>query len=410
MAGTIDGAGEASGSTSGRTAAIFFMAVASFAAAATTRIMDAVLPQIAQEFSVTVGHAAFVATAYALAYGAFQIVFGPLGDRYGKYRVVLLACVGSALATFACAFAATLNGLAAARLLSGVMAAAIVPLAIAWIGDVVNDADRQAILARFMSSQIMGLLAGQIGGGVLGEFFGWRSAFLFIGSTYFLAVGGMLFAMARNPATLASGSGGASLWRTVHTFAGLARRPLVRFVLLMVFIESFAMFGAFTYVGASLNLRYGFDFATIGLYLAVYCFGGLFYISQSRRLIAWLGPARLSFCGCLIVSVAYVALAAAPGHLAYLPAIAVMGVGFYMLHNTLQTMATQMAPDARGSAVAIFATCYFLAQAIGVYLAGIVIDIHGPAPVFLAAASILFVLGFLLLARFPAELAGSRPG
>ena len=172
--------------------AIFFLSIAAFAAAGTTRVMDAILPQIAQEFNVTIGAVAFVATAYAFTYGAFQLVFGPLGDRYGKYRVILFACIGSAVTTYVCAFAGSVAGIAGARLASGMMAAAIVPLAIAWVGDVVAAGERQHILARFLSGQILGLLAGQIGGGVLGEYFGWRSAFLFIGTVYLLAVAGLV--------------------------------------------------------------------------------------------------------------------------------------------------------------------------------------------------------------------------
>lgn len=182
---------------------------------------------------------------------------------------------------------------------------------------------------------------------------------------------------------------------------------MVRFVLTMVSIEAFAMFGAFAYVGASLDMRYDFNFATIGLYLAVYCLGGLAYTVLSKRLIVWLGPAKLSCWGAVLVAVAYLVLALAPGHQAYLPAIAVMGAGFYMLHNTLQTMATQMAPDARGSAVAIFATCYFLAQAVGVYLAGQMIDTYGPALVFAAAGIILFLLGIVVRLGMPEELSRS---
>ena len=41
------------------------------------------------------------------------------------------------------------------------------------------------------------------------------------------------------------------------------------------------------------------------------------------------------------------------------PAIALIGLGFYMLHNTLQTNATQMAPEARGLAVSLFAFALF---------------------------------------------------
>lgn len=389
----------------GHRRAILFLALASFAAAATTRVMDAVLPQMAVEFGVSIGSVAFVATAYAFAYGAFQLVFGPLGDRFGKFRVILFSCFGACAMTFACAFSTTLGQIAGARLLSGMMAAAIVPLAIAWVGDVVAHEDRQPILARFMSSQILGLLAGQIGGGVLGEFFGWRSAFLLIGSAYLFALVGMSYELRRNPAVvIVSEAGAGGMRHTLRVFAGLWRRPVVRFVLVMVSIEAFAMFGALTYVGASLHYRFGFDFASVGMYLAVYCFGGLFYVSQSRRMLARLGSQRLAFWGTVLVAGCYTVMALTPVHHLYVPAIAVMGVGFYMLHNTLQTMATQMAPDVRGSAVAIFATFYFLSQAVGVWLAGQVMDRWGVAPVFLTAAAMLLALGVLLLRFMPAEL------
>ena len=46
------------------------------------------------------------------------------------------------------------------------------------------------------------------------------------------------------------------------------------------------------------------------------------------------------------------------------------GLGFYMMHNTLQVNATQMVPRARGASVSMFAACFFLGQATGVTLTG----------------------------------------
>jgi YNFM family putative membrane transporter len=76
-----------------------------------------------------------------------------------------------------------------------------------------------------------------------------------------------------------------------------------------------------------------------------------------------------------------------------------------MLHNTLQTNATQMTPEARGLAVSTFANVLFLGQAAGVWLAGQVIDRSGFAPVFVAAGVALLAVGAtfaLMLARRPA--------
>jgi predicted MFS family arabinose efflux permease len=55
-------------------------------------------------------------------------------------------------------------------------------------------------------------------------------------------------------------------------------------------------------------------------------------------------------------------------------AVLAMGMGFYMLHNTLQTNATQMAPEKRGTALSQFAFCLFVGQSVGVALAGYIAE------------------------------------
>ena len=47
-------------------------------------------------------------------------------------------------------------------------------------------------------------------------------------------------------------------------------------------------------------------------------------------------------------------------------AVTAIGLGFYMFHNTLQTKATQMTPEARGTAVAIFSSALYFGQTAGV--------------------------------------------
>mgnify|MGYP003733900411 CR=1 FL=1 len=75
------------------------------------------------------------------------------------------------------------------------------------------------------------------------------------------------------------------------------------------------------------------------------------------------------------------------------PACFVAGLGFYMLHNTLQINATQMAPERRGAAVASFASCFFLGQATGVALFGLVVAQIGTRAVMATGA-----IGVLIVA------------
>ena len=93
-----------------------------------------------------------------------------------------------------------------------------------------------------------------------------------------------------------------------------------------------------------------------------------------------------SCAGGLLCALAYLVLAA--GLTSWLAPLAVtaIGLGFYALHNTLQTNATQMTPAARGTAVAVFSSAIYVGQSAGVSAAALVFDRYGGAPLFLIAA------------------------
>jgi MFS transporter, YNFM family, putative membrane transport protein len=76
-----------------------------------------------------------------------------------------------------------------------------------------------------------------------------------------------------------------------------------------------------------------------------------------------------------------------------------------MLHNTLQTNATQMTPQARGTAVALFSAAVYLGQTAGVALAAPIVDRAGAAPLFVIVAVLLPLLGMW----FAAELKRRAP-
>jgi predicted MFS family arabinose efflux permease len=84
-----------------------------------------------------------------------------------------------------------------------------------------------------------------------------------------------------------------------------------------------------------------------------------------------------------------------------------VGLGFYMLHNTLQTNATQMTPQARGTAVALFSSALYVGQSLGVASGSIVIDRAGGPAIFLIAALLLPVLGLWFAARLKKRAAAS---
>ncbi|MGH6886690.1 MAG: MFS transporter, partial [Geminicoccales bacterium] len=127
------------------------------------------------------------------------------------------------------------------------------------------------------------------------------------------------------------------------------------------------------------------------------------YALSVRRLLRALGERGLALVGGTVMTLGFVVVALG-GLWVMAPAIVLLGLGISMLHNTLQTNATQMAPDARGLAVSTFANVLFLGQAAGVWLCGLLIDDIGFAPVFIVLGVALAILG----AAF-AQMLGRRP-
>lgn len=356
------------------------------------RVSDSLLPQIAADMGVSVGAASIVVTAYALAHGSVQLIIGPVGDRFGKYACVTAAAAMSTVLVLLCGLAGSLPALVAARLACGLSAGWIIPLAMAFLGDVIPYERRQQVLGTFLSGQILGQLFGQAAGGVLGDFFGWRQVFFFLAALFAIATIALLIEFLRNPITHAGHASATRSRGFVTDYATLLRTPWARSVIAMGFIESLFMFGAFAYVGADLHLRFGVSFVVVGLFVGAFAIGGLIYSLSVRGLVNRLGQIGLVTGGGALLALAYVTIAFAPRAYITPLAITAIGFGFYMLHNTLQTNATQMTPEARGTAVAIFSSALYLGQTLGVAINGVIFDRFTAVPVFLIAAAGLLAL------------------
>ncbi|WP_082548783.1 MFS transporter [Rhizobacter sp. Root404] len=379
------------------------LALAAFGSGVSLRLTDAMLPLFAREFGIGLGQAAAVITAFSIAYGLSQLFFGPVGDRFGKYRVIAWGCAACALTASTCGLAPDFPLLVAARLVAGATAAAIIPLAMAWIGDVVPYERRQPVLARFLIGQILGLSAGVFVGGVAAEQASWRLPFFAIGVGFAL-ISAALFAMNRQlpaAARLTRRGDGHAVARMAGEFAQVLRQPWARVVLATVFLEGGFLYGSFAFIATHLHEHFGVALSTAGSMVMLFGFGGLLFALASALLVRRLGEVGLTGVGGVILAAALAAVGLAPAWWWAMPACFVAGLGFYMLHNTLQINATQMAPERRGAAVSAFASSFFLGQAVGVAIAGALVVRIGTGPViaFGAAGVLAVALTFSRLRR-----------
>lgn len=369
---------------------IFLLALASANSGVALRAVEPMLPQLASDFGASVSATAVIITAYALAYGAAQLVHGPLGDRFGKLRVVTLTLFGAAAGSFGCALAQDISSLAAMRLLTGLFASTPVILGMAYIGDRVPIADRQPVIARFIMGTITGQALGPVVGGAVTDLLGWRGTFALIGAV-FIMVAAVL--AVRTRAQWGEETGAKFQGNPFATHLRLLGVPRVRTILAVGLIETFFFFGPFSFLGAYFNSRFGVSLTLAGILLAGFGIGGLLYTLMVRRLLMDYGQRGLVLRGGIAACFFFTLTALVPAWPAMMAFTIGLGFSFYMLHNTLQTKATEMAPQARGTAVAMYSSAWALGQAIGTAAMGLAVGLAGYAPAIIAFGAGYFALG-----------------
>lgn len=352
------------------------------------RVTDALLPRLSLDFGVGIAKASAVITAFTVAYGAMQILFGPLGDRYGKLRVIAIASAAAALATLACFLARGFEALVASRLIAGAFCGAIIPLSMAWIGDVVPYKDRQPVLARFLVGQVLGIAGGMTAGGFAAGEENWRWPFAAIALWLGVSAALLFKASIADPAHAGRDSPG-----FFRNLLEVARVPWARVVLVTVSAEGCVVFGALAFIPTHLHLVRGFDLPSAALTVVAFSLGGVFFAIFAGHVVRRLGEVGLATAGAIFLAAGLTAIALSTARWFAGAACLVAGLGFYMLHNTLQTNATQMAPERRGAAMALFASCLFLGQSAGIAFAAALAEQLGTTRIMLGAAVAVLPVG-----------------
>jgi len=374
-------------------------AACAFASGFALRLVDPIVLPVAAHFSVTATTAAMLNTAYALPYALAQPFLGPIGDRFGKQRCIQVCVAGMALMLAAGAFADSFPLLLATRVFAGIFAGGLIPLVLAGIGDTYAMSERQVALGRMLFAIISGQMLGSVVSGFANVAFGWRSA-LFIAS----GVGAVaaIVAWTQMPTTPRLGDAAPPA-----SFAALYGRvfanPKATWLYAAVMLEGALFSGVFPFMGELLlaTTARGGQAISIetGIVLGAFGIGGLLYATSVRTLLRRLGVRRMCLLGSAGGAACYAAIAFAP--LWWLDAAAMLcaGLAFYMLHNSMQTEATELAPSARGSAVALFACGFFIGQGLSPLLFGGLLHALGPQLSLVLVAAAIVGLGRVVVSR-----------
>ena len=122
------------------------LAIAAANSGIAMRVVEPMLPRLADQFAASVPATAAIITAFALAQAGAQYFHGPFGDRYGTLRVVTILMGLSAVASFGCAIADSLDALIVWRFATGAFASGSMTLGMVYLAENVPAEGRQPIL------------------------------------------------------------------------------------------------------------------------------------------------------------------------------------------------------------------------------------------------------------------------
>lgn len=378
-----------------RNSVILILTFAAFCSLVAMRVTDPLLPAVAAEFGMQAGSASKVVSSFAIVYGIVQFLYGPLAERFGKLFVIGLGLGLSTLANIGVALSSSFENIVIWRGISGGATAGIIPLSMAWIGETVDYKERQPILARYLMGVMIGTIAAQVIGGVCADSGYWRIGFYLI-AVFYLTCWFLLFRSGASRSQHRHAADTYSKAKSLEHFANVLSKPWPRVVIGIAGLEGIIFYGALVFIPTYLHLHLNVSLTSAGFIMTAFAVGGLLYAGNAAYLVKRLGEIGLVRTGGVLIGLSFVGLIFAPTWWLAVIAIFLIGLGLYMLHNTLQTHATQMTPESRGTAVTLFSCSIFLGQFIGVSAAGWMFDNFSITSVFWVSVVCLPTIGLTL--------------
>jgi len=325
-------------------------------------------------FATDQAHVQLTFSGYVVAYGALQLVYGPLSDRHGRKPILMLGLVVSGLASVMAALATDITTLTAARVLQGAGSAASMVVGRSMVQDLFTGPQRTRVMAYIgMALGMCPPLATLIGGQIHVRF-GWQTNFVLLAVlALLLGVAAWLGLPRVTPAAPATGHW---LRAMLSAYARLLSEP--RYVLYVAILAATtATFYAFL-AGAPIVLKgYGIGPEGIGWFIMAVPVSYILGNFLTSRLIARAGESRvmawgqsLTVAGLLIMLA--LGLSGVQTPLAVALPLLLLGLGHGFINPPALAGTVGVLPALAGSAAAVAGLMQQLTGATGGYLVGLV--------------------------------------
>lgn len=367
---------------------ILLLGLAGFIVMADNWVVSPILPAIAENLNVDIAKAGLLITAYMIPFGIFQIIFGPLADRYGKKQVITFSIIMFSIATGLCAFGSSLTNLAIYRGLTGIFAASVMPISLALIGDIFPMEERQQAIGTFMGISFLGQGLSMAIGGTIAYFLNWRGVFIAYAVLALIPTLLLILNYKKLPSEQNPNS------EILKPYFKLLSNSKSLFTYLIVLLEGIFIIGSFSYTGAFIAKNYHYNYFKIGMILTAFGITSVIGGRLSGKLSKKFGQKKVLSTGLLCAAIADIIIFYFGSNIYMLIlGIALLGLGFILTHSTLLTRATGFAQKARGAAMSLVAFCFMGGGGVGTAIGGKIIVAY-------SLNSLFIIYGIALFATF----------
>lgn len=371
-----------------------------FASTSQVFLVAPLLPRIGEELHVPEAMRGTLITGYGLMAGVFALVAGPVSDRYGRRRILLVGTAWMTTALLLHALADSYATLLACRALAGMAGGILGGVAVAYIGDYFPYERRGFANGVVMGGFALGQVLGIPMGAVMASRWGFRSPFLALAG--FMALSALL-TYARVPQPDVPLARELSLGAALRRYGALATRRTTAAAAVAYLLMFFGVGAYIAYLPTFLEARFHVGGDAVA---------GMFVIGGAAAIVAnpvsgWLSD-RLGRRGIILgACVAFAAVVGATAwcmpvfEVAYVVFFCAMGSASFRMPPFQSLFSTLAPPEERGSLMSMTSFGGHTGFAIGGAVAGLLYDVVGFGGVGVAAAAATLLAAAIVAAELP---------
>ena len=363
---------------------------------------QAILPLLAQEFSVGPADIGLVITATTLAIAMTAPFTGAVADVLGRRRVIIVAMLALLVPSVMVAFAPSLHALVFWRFLQGLMMPPIFAVTIAYIGEEWPAREATGVTGIYTSATGFGGFAGRVLPGVLADVVGWRGGLLASAAMTLACLIVVVALLPRERKFVRAVSLAASARQMVAHF----KNPKLLAVYAVGFGVLFNFIALFTYVSFLLaGPPYNLSATFLGLIFLVYLTGSV-VTPFTGRAVARFGR-RNFIVGVIAVWACGIALTLVPSLPVIIAGLATAAACGFLCQASSTSLVAITARQGASSAVGLYVTAFYLGGSVGATAGGIAWTLAawpGCAGIVLAMLAVIAIIVATSWDRAPAKV------